>query len=76
MARIAGIQIEKNTKGVATHVRINLKKHGDLFNPLLEQVGAIEEDEFDRKWREGETSAESKAYVLSHLKSLPWKKVI
>ena len=47
MARIAGIQIEKDSKGHMTYARINLKKHKDLF-PYLKQKGAIEEDVFDR----------------------------
>ncbi len=43
MARIAGIQIEKDSKGHLTYARINLKKHKDLF-PYLEQKGVIEEE--------------------------------
>ena len=43
MARIAGIQIEKDSKGHMTYARINLKKHKDLF-PYLEQKGVIEEE--------------------------------
>ena len=43
MARVAGIQIEKDSKGHMTYARINLKKHKDLF-PYLEQKGVIEEE--------------------------------
>jgi hypothetical protein len=74
MARIAGIQIEKNAKGVPTKVTIDLKKHGALFTPLLEQVGAIEEDEFEREWREGITGDELVKRVHAHIDTLPWKK--
>ncbi len=74
MARIAGIQIEKNAKGTPTHVRINLKKHGEKINPILEELGAIEEDEFERKWKTSITGDEVFNHVIEHLKSLPWDK--
>jgi len=42
MARIPGIQIEKDSKGRPTYARINLKKRKDAL-PYLKQVGAIED---------------------------------
>ena len=41
MARIAGIQIEKDAKGKPAYARINLKKHKEAI-PILEQLGALE----------------------------------
>jgi hypothetical protein len=53
MARIAGIQFEKDSKGKRRYVRIDLKKHGNDIAPFLEKMGAIEEDEFERDWNSG-----------------------
>ncbi len=39
MARIAGITIEKDERGNARFARIDLRKHGELFNPILKGVG-------------------------------------
>ena len=44
MARIPGIQIEKDSKGRPTYARINLKKRKDAL-PYLKQVGAIDEEQ-------------------------------
>lgn len=49
MARVAGIQIEKDKKGRVAYVRINLKKHPE-FIPQLVQIGAISPDEFEKEW--------------------------
>ena len=54
MARVAGIQIEKDKKGRVAYVRINVKKHPE-FIPQLEQLGAISEDEFEKMWKTGIT---------------------
>ncbi len=74
MARIAGIQINKTANGNIKSVLIDYKKHKDLVQPLLESVGAIEEDEFEKEWREGETLEESKQHVINHIKRKNWPK--
>ncbi|MEI6122273.1 MAG: hypothetical protein WCQ95_01460 [Bacteroidota bacterium] len=43
MARIAGIQIEKDSKGRPVYAHINLKKYKEAI-PFLAQIGAIEAD--------------------------------
>ena len=43
MARIAGIQIEKDAKGRPTYARINWRKHKDAI-VYLEETGAIEKE--------------------------------
>lgn len=53
MSNIAGIKFTKDSKNENRYVTIDLKKHGELFNPLLTKVGALEEDEFEKKWKEG-----------------------
>jgi hypothetical protein len=50
MARVAGIKFEKDTKGENRYVRIDLKKYGKEINPFLENIGAVEHDEFDELW--------------------------
>jgi hypothetical protein len=52
MARVAGIQIEKDSKDRPTHARFDLKKHPEALE-LLQKIGAIEEDEFEREWKRG-----------------------
>ncbi len=39
MARVAGITIEKDVRGNARYARIDLRKYGELFNPILKEVG-------------------------------------
>jgi hypothetical protein len=60
MARIAGIQIEKDSKGRLAYARFNLKKHPEALE-LLSKIGAIEEDQFDRDFKNGLTIDEAKA---------------
>jgi len=43
MARIAGIQIEKDSKGRPVYARINLKKHKDAIT-YLQEKGVIENE--------------------------------
>ncbi len=49
MARIPGIQIERDSKGRETYAHIDLKKRPEFFLFLL-RVGAITKDEFDMDW--------------------------
>jgi hypothetical protein len=78
MARIAGIQIEKNAKGIATHVRIDLKKHGDTIKPILQNLGAISNDEansFQKEWQAGGVSYKvARTHLYKTIDKLPWKK--
>jgi hypothetical protein len=43
MAQVAGIKIERSSKGCPQYVRIDLRKHADII-PLLEKKG-VEMDE-------------------------------
>ena len=75
MARIAGVQFKDNVRGVHTHVIIDLKKHGEKLKPFLEEIGAIEEDEFEKKWAKGGyTVEEARQRTHAFIRSLPWKK--
>jgi hypothetical protein len=53
MAHIAGIQIEKDSKGRPAYARFNLKKHPEALE-LLNKIGAID-DEFEQEWKRGIT---------------------
>jgi hypothetical protein len=53
MARIAGIRTEKDLKGNITRVTFDLKKHAAKIMPILVEMGAVEEDAFEKEWREG-----------------------
>lgn len=75
MARIAGIQFKDNARGTHTHVTIDLKKHGEKIKPFLEEIGAVEQDEFDKEWAKGGyTVEEARQKTISFIRSLPWKK--
>lgn len=70
MARVAGIQFENDSKGNHRYVRIDLKKHAEQVIPLLEKLGAIdEEDEFEKEWKSGGlSSAEAKTITKKKIK--------
>jgi len=73
MAKVAGIKFTKDAKNENRYVTIDLKKHGDIFNTLLTQVGALEKDEFDKKWAAGipgeEVKKRLKKTIANHFKN-------
>lgn len=73
MTKVAGIQFEKDTVGRNTHVRIDLKKHGKEVMPLLQELGAIDDDEFERDWQRGLTLAEFKKEMHKRIDAWPDK---
>ncbi len=54
MARVAGVQIEKDSKGRPAYARFNLKKHPEALY-LLEKIGAIDKSKSDEEWEQGLT---------------------
>jgi len=70
-----GIETILNKKGEITHITIDVKKHKEII-PLLTEKGFIEEDNFDREWKNPSnmTLEEAKRRALSYIDSLPWKK--
>jgi hypothetical protein len=61
MARVAGVTVERNTKGLAQYIRINLHKHADLI-PIFKEKGFIEDaspynKKFVAKIRESENES-------------------
>ncbi len=47
MPGLAGITMQKDTKGNLTHVTINLKKHKEVL-PMLQQMSLIEKSELKK----------------------------
>ena len=43
MAQVAGITVERSTRGNPTHMRIDLKKHADLI-PLFIEKGLLKDE--------------------------------
>ena len=54
MARISGLSFEKYSNGSIKKVTFDYKKHSELLKPILETMGAVEEDEFDKRIKSGE----------------------
>lgn len=73
MHKIKGIEIEKNSEGEDTFIRIDLQKFGKQLQPFLEEVGLIEDD-FEKEWENAITREELSKRINKHISSLPWKK--
>jgi len=69
MARVAGIQLEKDGKGRLTYARFNLKKHPEAIQ-LLTQKGAIDKDDFEVEWKNAITGDELMNRIKPRLKRL------
>ena len=67
MARIAGIQIQKDVKGRPAYARINLKKHPEALE-LLTNIGAIDKNKSDKEWDDALTLDEFMNEVSAMLK--------
>jgi hypothetical protein len=67
MARIAGISTQKDHKGKIVKVTIDLRKHRAAIEPFLQQIGAIEEDEFDKAVKEGYTIEEARQEIYKRM---------
>jgi hypothetical protein len=78
MARIAGIRTEKDLKGNITSVTFDLKKHAAKIMPILVEMGAIEEDDFEKEWKEaqktGYTPEEFRKAMYETISKWEWKK--
>ena len=55
MAKTPGIKYTKDAKGNNRHVTFDLKQHGEALRPMLESLGAVEETEFRKAWKNGRT---------------------
>ena len=82
MTRIAGISTQKNTKGIVTKITIDLKKHPEAKQPLVDLglIAKTEEEiyreEFYKKVNNPTNLTLDEFYnsMMKHIEKLPWKK--
>ena len=72
MSEVSGIELEKDAAGNNSYVRIDLKKYGDMINPILQRLGVnlsdSNLDEFERDWNEGLSIEEFRQYAKQELR--------
>ena len=71
MAQVTGIRFEKDSIGRRTHVRIDLRKFGNAITPFLEEIGAIDDDEFQRDRQRALSAAEFKQEMFNRIDAWP-----
>ncbi len=69
--KTSGVTFEKYANGNIKAIIINYKKHGEQVLPFLESIGAVEEDEFDKRLKNEKlyTGEELKAEVKKRIKT-------
>lgn len=72
MSEVSGIELEKDAAGNNSYVRIDLKKYGDMINPILQGLGVnlsdSNLDEFERDWNKGLSIEEFRQYAKQELR--------
>ena len=70
MSEVSGIELEKDAAGNNSYVRIDLKKYGDMINPILQRLGVSDNnlDEFERDWNKGLSIEEFRQYAKQELR--------
>ena len=72
MSEVSGIELEKDAAGNNSYVRIDLKKYGDMINPILQRLGVnlsdCNLDEFERDWNKGLSIEEFRQYAKQELR--------
>ena len=72
MSEVSGIELEKDAAGNNSYVRIDLKKYGDMINPILQRFGVnlsdSNLDEFERDWNKGLSIEEFRQYAKQELR--------
>ena len=78
MGRITGITTTKDTNGNITKVTIDVKKHGEIIAPLLQQLESAENKEFEKEWIEAKNNGSLIEDVFERLeakiRSWEWQK--
>ena len=79
MSEVSGIELEKDAAGNNSYVRIDLKKYGDMINPILQRLGVnlsdSNLDEFERDWNKGLSIEEFRQYAKQELRKKRTKKI-
>ena len=72
MSEVSGIELEKDAAGNNSYVRIDLKKYGDMINPISQRLGVSLSDsnldEFERDWNKGLSIEEFRQYAKQELR--------
>ena len=72
MSEVSGIELEKDAAGNNSYVRIDLKKYGDMINPILQRLGVNLSDSnldaFARDWNKGLSIEEFRQYAKQELR--------
>ena len=72
MSEVSGIELEKDAAGNNSYVRIDLKKYGDMINPILQRLGVnlsdSNLDEFERDWNKALSIEEFRQYAKQELR--------
>ena len=72
MSEVSGIELEKDAAGNNSYVRIDLKKYGDMINPILQRLGVnlsdSNLDEFERDRHKGLSIEEFRQYAKQELR--------
>lgn len=72
MSEVSGIELEKDAAGNNSYVRIDLKKYGDMINPILQRLGVnlsdSNLDKFERDWNKGLSIEEFRQYAKQELR--------
>lgn len=72
MSEVSGIELEKDAAGNNSYVRIDLKKYGDMINPILQRLGVnlsdSNLDEFERDWNKRLSIEEFRQYAKQELR--------
>jgi hypothetical protein len=63
---------EKDSKGNISKVTFDLKKHGKEVMPILVKLGAVEEDAFEKEWKEGVPVEKAFDMLIENIKER-WK---
>ena len=72
MSEVSGTELEKDAAGNNSYVRIDLKKYGDMINPILQRLGVnlsdSNLDEFERDCNKGLSIEEFRQYAKQELR--------
>ena len=70
MSEVSGIELEKDAAGNNSYVRIDLKKYGDMINPILQRLGVnLSDSNLDeRDWNKGLSIEEFRQYAKQELR--------
>jgi len=73
MSNIAGIITQTDRPGRLSKVTIDVKKHSAVRLPVLQQLGVIHQDTFEKEWAESIPVEQAREDCINFARDL-WKK--